>query len=89
MINELGDNLIPIMAIGCTFLVFITWIIMATIDSVYKTRCSTRLKERLIEKGHSPAEIDQYLRAGITNDDGSGFVQPVPPIKSNAYPASS
>jgi hypothetical protein len=47
MIHELGDNLIPIMAIGCTFLAFTCWIVMATIDSIYKTRCSSKLKERL------------------------------------------
>ena len=84
MINEIGDNLIPIVAIGCTFAAFITWIIMATIDSIYKTRCSSKLKERLIERGHSPSEIDQYLKAGVTHDHYGRVIQPVPPVKSNA-----
>ena len=89
MIHELGDNLIPIMAIGCTFLAFTCWIVMATIDSVYKTRCSSKLKERLIERGHSPSEIDQYLRAGTTHDQYGRVIKPVPPVKSGTYPVSS
>jgi hypothetical protein len=87
-VQELGNNLIPIVAIGCTFLTFILWILLATIDSIYKTRCTSRLKERLIERGHSPGEIDQFLRAGQTHDEWGEPVQPVPPVKSTAYPST-
>ena len=84
MMHDLGGNLIPVMAIGCTFLVFVFWIFMATIDSIYKTRCTTRLKERLIERGHSPYEIDLFLKAGQTHDEWGEPIQPVPPVKSTA-----
>ena len=87
MIYELGDNLIPVLAIMCTFLFLVTWVLMATIDSIYKTRCMTKLKERLIERGHSPIEIDQYLKAG-TPDEWGESVQPVPPVKSSAFPST-
>ena len=87
MMQEISGNFIPVMAIGCTFLVAVFWIFMATIDSIYKTRCTTKLKERLIERGHSPGEIDQYLKAGQTHDDWGNPVQPVPPVKSEAYPS--
>lgn len=86
MISELGDYLIPAMAIGCTFLVMVIWVIAATIDSLYKTACNSRLKERLIERGTSAYEIDQILRAG-TQAEEADFVAPVPPVKTkNAYP---
>lgn len=86
MIDELGDYLIPVMAIGCTFLFMVIWVIAGTIDGLYKTACNSRLKLRLIERGNSAAEIDQILKAGI-NSAAAGFVTPVPPVKpAKAYP---
>ena len=88
MINELGDNLIPIMAIGCTFLFLVIWVIAATIDSLYKTACNSSLKSRLIERGSSAYEIDQIIKAG-TESEETEFVAPVPPVKPpNTYPMS-
>ena len=88
MINELGDYLIPVVAIGCTFMFLVIWVIAETIDSLYKTACNSRLKERLIERGNSASEIDQILRAG-TQTEETGFVAPVPPVKpKNSYPLS-
>lgn len=94
MIHDLGNNLIPVLAIGCTFLFLMFWVVMATIDSIYKTRCNMRLKEKLVERGASAMEIDQIIRAGTPIDEdvaATAFVQPVPPVKSNtsnAYPVS-
>jgi hypothetical protein len=87
MIQDLGSNLVPVLAIGCTFLFFVFWVSMATIDSIFKTKCNLRLKERLVERGASAAEIDQIIRAGSDFEE-TNFVQPVPPVKSNAYPTS-
>jgi hypothetical protein len=87
MIQAFGDNLIPAMAIGCTFLFFVIWIVMATIDSIHKTKCTTRLKEQLIQQGSSASEIDQIIRAG-TSDEESPYIAPVPPVKTTAYPMS-
>ena len=89
MIQELGSSLIPVLAIGCTASVFVFWITMATINSIYKTKCNQRLKERLVERGASALEIDQIIRAGTeSGEEETRFVQPVPPVKSNAYPQS-
>ena len=82
MIEELGDNLIPVMAIGCTFLFFATWVVLATIDSLFKTVCNTRLKHRLIERGASANEIAQIIRAGQSEEEEEAeYNQPVPPVK--------
>jgi hypothetical protein len=90
MIHDLGDNLIPVLAIGCTFLFFMVWVCLATVDSIYKTKCNLRLKQMLVERGASATEITQIIRAGTdTEEDASTYVQPVPPVKSNAYPLSS
>jgi hypothetical protein len=89
MIHDLGDNLIPVLAIGCTFVFFVVWVILATVDSIYKTKCNLRLKQMLVERGASAMEIDQIVRAGTDSEDkGKTFVQPVPPVKSNTYPVS-
>ena len=91
MIHELGDNLIPVMAIGCTFLFFAIWVVLATVDSLFKTSCNTRLKPRLIERGASPSEIAQIISAGQSDVDDSDYTVPVPPVKATRanYPVSS
>ena len=86
MIYELGDNLIPIAAITFTFLFFTLWIIAATIDSIYKTRCNAKLKERLIERGASASEITRIINAGNGSpekdpDVNPQYVTPMPPLK--------
>jgi hypothetical protein len=85
MIQELGSQLVPVLAIVCTFSFLIVWLVAATMDSIYKTFCNSRLKERLVEKGLSAYEIDQIIRAGSTLTEESTSeprVAPVPPIKS-------
>ena len=91
MIHELGDNLIPVMAIGCTFMFFAIWVVLATIDSLFKTSCNTRLKRRLIERGATASEIAQIIRAGQSELDESEYTVPVPPVKAPraSYPVSS
>ena len=91
MIGELGDNLIPVMAIGCTFMFFAIWVIAATIDSLYKTSCNSRLKQRLIERGASAYEIAQIIKAGEAEEETADFTPPVPPVKAPhaSYPVSS
>ncbi len=88
MIQALGGNLVPVMAIACAFMFLVIWVVMATIDSIYKTACNARLKERLIERGASASEIDRIVRAGSECEDWKE-VEPVPPVKSNrAYSMS-
>lgn len=90
MIDALGNNVVPVLAISCTFLFLTIWVVMATIDSIYKTKCNRRIKEQLIDRGASAAEIDQIIQAGTASEsEESRFVQPVPPVKSEAYPMSS
>lgn len=86
MIQDLGDNLIPVIAITMTFLFFVIWVTAATIDSLYKTACNSRLKEKLVDRGASASEIDQIMIAGTT--EGTGHRIPVPPVKSNTHPVS-
>jgi hypothetical protein len=84
MINELGDNLIPLTAIGLTFGFLVIWVVAATIDSVYKTHCNTRLKERLIARGVSAEDIDRIVKAGKPLPTGiaaQNEIRPVPPLK--------
>ena len=91
MIHALGNNLIPVLAISCTFMFLVFWVVMATIDSIYKTRCNLRLKEKLVDRGASASEIDQIIRAGNFGEGeetATAYVPPVPPVKSNAYPVS-
>lgn len=68
MVSALGDNVIPLAAIVLTFLFFAIWIVAATIDSVYKTNCNLRLKERLVAKGMSAEEISRIVNAGTAAD---------------------
>ena len=82
MIEELGDKLIPVMAISCTFMFFAIWVVAATVDSLYKTFCNSRLKERLIERGASASEIHHIVKAGTEEAEDSSYVEPVPPVKS-------
>ena len=80
MIQELGGDLIPVLAISLTFLFLAIWVVAATIDSIYKTRCDFRLKERLIQRGASPTEIQQILLASSDPDEMENV--PVPPVKT-------
>lgn len=89
MIQQLGNELVPVLAIVCTFLFLAIWVVAATIDSMYKTATSTRLKERLIERGASASEIDMVLKAGASPDEWSGGTEPVPPVKTGAGRAAS
>ena len=85
MIHQLGDNLIPVAAITCTFMFLGLWVIAATIDSIYKTRCNVRLKERLIERGASASEIARIINAGNESGEDESenhqYVTPMPPRK--------
>lgn len=87
MINELGDNLIPVLAISLTFSFFAIWVIAATLDSMYKATLNARLKERLVDRGASANEIAQIITAGtddyVQPDPGT----PKPPRKSYAATA--
>ncbi len=87
MIEELGNNLVPVLAISLAFLFFAIWVIAATLDSIYKTRCNYFLKERLIERGASASEIHQIIKAGETFD-GENVVVPVPPVKAAVLSSS-
>lgn len=80
MIQELGDQLIPVVAItlGCLFMV--VWVVMATVDSIYKTKCNSRLKEKLIDRGASAAEIAKIIQIQ-PSEASTAYVPPVPPVK--------
>ncbi len=82
MVGQLGENVIPVMAIGCTFLFFVIWVLAATADSLYKTACNSRLKERLIERGCSALEIDRIIKAGSETAEPNEMSVPVPPVKA-------
>ena len=71
MISELGGNIIPVIAITCTFLFFTIWVVA---DFLYRSfRCAreTGLKERLVEAGMTCVEIERILNAGTKNEDSS------------------
>lgn len=80
MIQALGQNLIPITAITFVFMFLVIWVVMATIDSIYKTKCNARLKEKLVDRGASADEIDQIIKSGL-GDSPTAYVAPVPPVK--------
>lgn len=87
MIEELGTNLIPVLAISLTFMFFAIWVVAATIDSIYKTRCNFYLKQKLIERGASANEIREVIKAG--QETYGEEVTPVPPVKAgNVMPMS-
>ncbi len=79
MIDLIGGNIVPVLAISLTFLFMVIWVVAETITSVYKTRCNTRLKEQLIERKIPSSEIDRIIQAGTK--ENSSYVQPVPPVK--------
>jgi hypothetical protein len=79
MIQQLGNDLIPVLAIVCGFSFVVIWIIAATIDSIHKTNTNAKLKQRLIDRGDSAAEIDRIMNAGESN--WSETSRPVPPLK--------
>ena len=80
MIHELGDQLIPVFAIGCGLLFLVIWVVAATIDSLYKTSRNTKLKERLIDRGYSAAEIAWIVGLKPTNVKEIAENPPVPPV---------
>ena len=87
MIQQLGNDLIPLVAIVCGFLFVVIWVIAATIDSLHKTNTNAKLKQKLIDRGDSAVEIDRIMNAGANNC--SECNRPVPPIKpskrNNSY----
>ena len=90
MIQELGSNLVPVLSIVCTFLFFVIWVVAATIDSIYKISCNSRLKERLVDRGASASEIHRIIRAGKAEAEETEFVEPVPPVKArDSYQVSN
>lgn len=95
MVGELGNNIVPVLAIACTFVFFVVWVIAATIESIHKTKCQSQLKQFLIERGASASEIEKVVNAGATDWTGAPLSDgtsenrtPVPPVKSSAYPMS-
>ncbi len=81
MIHELGDQLLPVFAIGCGLLFLVIWVVAATIDSLYKTSRNAKLKERLIDRGYSAAEIAWIVGLKPTNINDVDENRPVPPVK--------
>ena len=61
MINELGDNIIPLTAIVGGLLFATVWLIVGSMVSVYKTTINNRLKQRLVERGYSANEIEKIV----------------------------
>ncbi len=82
MIQELGNNVIPVFLMACTFAFFVLWVMAATIESIYKTSRTTRLKERMLEQGYSAADIARVVSATETECDETSENRPVPPVKS-------
>jgi hypothetical protein len=82
MIQELGNDVVPIFAIGCTMVFLVVWVVAATIDSLHKTSRNARLKERMIEQGYSAAEIERVVEAKDTACDETSENTPVPPVKN-------
>ena len=71
MVDLIGGNLIPFSMVVLTFLLFVFWICAATVDSVYKTSCNTRLKEKLIARGDGPEDIERILDCGQATADST------------------
>ena len=91
MIHELGDNIIPLAAIGCTFVYLMARVVASTADSMYQASCRSRLKQRLIDRGATPMEIEQVLNAGespkaLLARTGNA---PAPPVKTAPYQITS
>lgn len=82
MIHDLGNDVVPIFAIGCTLVFLVVWVVAATIDSLHKTSRNARLKERMLEQGYSAAEIVRVVGAKVTAWDETSENTPVPPVKS-------
>ena len=82
MIEELGHDLIPALAIALSFLFGMFWILCTTVASIYKTARNSRLKELLVERGSSAEEIERIVNTGASF---TPMQQPVPPVK-NARP---
>jgi hypothetical protein len=80
MIHDLGNDLIPVLAIALSFAFGMFWILCDTIDSIHKTARNSRLKELLIERGSSADEIERIV--GIGSSGVEPVNRPVPPVKS-------
>ena len=81
MIQELGNDFIPVFAIGCATVFLLVWVLCATVDSLYKTARNTKLKEQLVERGFSAHEISQIVGTGSGQANIDYENRPVPPIK--------
>ena len=64
VIDKLGNELIPVIAIvgGLSFASF--WVICATIVSLYRNWLNARIKTTLIQRGASAEEITRIVEAG-------------------------
>ncbi len=81
MIQDLGDNLIPIIGIVAFFSCFVFWIIAETVDGMYKAKLSARLKEKLIERGDTAEQIDRIIRAEASAEFANQQLLPTTPVK--------
>ncbi|MEM7455258.1 MAG: hypothetical protein AAF456_12985 [Planctomycetota bacterium] len=86
MIQELGGDLIPVLAITCGFLIAVIWILAATIHSLVKIRGNNNLKLKLVDRGFSASEIARIVNAGDSGEDPMEDLthatrQPTPPVK--------
>ena len=83
MIQQLGDNLVPIVALVGGFLVGIGWILANTAEKISKTWMNNRLKTRLLDQGFSASEIRQIVNAGnpVNGSENLPANRPAPPVK--------
>lgn len=68
IIDKLGNDLIPMVAIigGLSFAAF--WVVCATIVSLYRNWLNAKIKTNLIQRGASAEEIRQIVEAGNDNE---------------------
>ena len=83
MIDELGNNLIPVLLFTLLFLFGTTWVVVAAVGSAFRTWLSVRLKCKLVDRGASVDEIERILAAGRGEGPAMNHCQPrpVPPVK--------
>ena len=87
MIEQLGGDLVPVLAILCGFTFVSIWVIAATVHSVVKIWMNNKLKYKLLERGYSATEIAKIINAGnATEDEEEATVasRPAPPVKRTA-----
>lgn len=84
MISELGEDLVPVFAIGCACAFLVIWVLCATAESLHKTHRQMRLKEKLVERGFTAAEIASIVGSDNAETwDGEPENVPVPPVKNS------